>query len=218
MVKITRLVPNPGTAASAPLADILPMGCMSVMMIELDERSAWNSAKCLALIGPGGAGKSSLGIELAPLLERSLIDLDIEFNRRMGDISAYIHNNGHGKYKLANSNLARNIVDEMVAPSVLVTSSGFLTLDNPPQALDANRRLVASSYSVCLLPSRDLERAVSIILERQLARPFSGGPTKEEARIRDRYPIYAGLGDLIVFSITSSAEIARAVTRQLSEN
>lgn len=91
---------------------------------------------------------------------------------------------------------------------MLVASSGFLANDNPELALGTNKSILESSYSVCLLPSRDLEKAVHIVVERQISRPFTSGRSREEARIRERYPVYASLGDLIVFSAAPPPDIA----------
>lgn len=185
-------------------------------MVEMDERRPWNAPSILLLIGPGGAGKSSVGSELAPLLKRDRIDLDEEFRRRMGDISDFIAGESYKRYKMANSALAAEIAAEAGSPTLLIASSGFLTPDNPGPALQANRRLFESCYSVCLLPSRDLETAIEIIVERQLARPFGRGGASEEATIRLRYPIYAGLGDLVVFSAASPRNTASAIARRFS--
>lgn len=186
-------------------------------MIELCERKVWGGSNVILLIGPGGAGKSSLGVELAPLLKRRLVDLDQEFHRRIGDISAFIRNEGYDRYKLRNSELAVDIKAEALEATILVTSSGFLTDDNPQQAIWSNKSLLSECYSVCMLPSRDLELAVKTIVDRQLARPFSRNRTQEEAAIRNRYPIYARLGDLTVFSTAPSREIARAVVPLLGK-
>lgn len=185
-------------------------------MIEIDERRSWDASRNLLLIGPGGAGKSSLGIELGLLIERRPVDIDQEFVRRIGDIDAFIRDEGYQRYKSRNSRLAREITSESPSPILLVTSSGFLTPDNPEPALAGNRKLLASSYSICLLPSRDLEGAVRIIVERQLARRFARDPAREEALIRERYPIYALLGDMVVYSAAAAGAIARQVARRLS--
>lgn len=181
-------------------------------MIEFDERQPPSDTTILLLIGPGGAGKSSVGAKLAPLLNRRLIDLDQEFIRRVGDIGPFIRGEGYEAYKVRNSGLAAEIANEIAEPTLFVTSSGFLTSDNPKMALDANRKLLASAYSICLLPSRDIESSVNIIVERQLARPFSGDAAREEEIIRDRYCTYATLGDLIIFSTESANDIALAVS------
>jgi shikimate kinase len=185
-------------------------------MLEIDERRAWQNARILLLIGPGGAGKSTLGSELAPLLGRRLIDLDDEFHRRVGDISNFMASAGYERYKMQNSLLAADIAAEAVVPSLMVASSGFLTPDNPRTALKANLSLLAACYSVCLLPSRNLGHAVSVVVERQLARPFGRGRAGEEAAIRARYQVYAALGDLVVFSTASPSDIATAVARHTS--
>ncbi len=182
----------------------------------MDERSLWEPARHLLLIGPGAAGKSSLGSELQTLTQRQLFDLDIEFFRRIGDIGAFIRVEGYQQYKLRNSCLANEIITETDSPIMLVASSGFLTPDNPEPALERNKKLLAACYSICLLPSRDLEEAVEVIVQRQLARPFSCSRQRQEEVIRDRYPVYAGLGDLIVFSTAPSSEIAKTVVSHLS--
>jgi shikimate kinase len=150
-------------------------------MLEIVERRAWHDTRILLLIGPGGSGKSSLGSELAPLLGRRLIDLDEAFHRRVADIGVFLASAGYHQYKVQNSLLAAQLAAEAAVPSLLVASSGFLTPDNPWQALEANLVLLGGCYSVCLLPSRSLEDAVSVIVERQLARPFARDRAGEEA-------------------------------------
>lgn len=177
-------------------------------MIEVDKHRCWDRSQHILLIGPGGAGKSSLGIELAPLLNSFLVDLDSEFTQRVGNISRFIREEGYDSYKRRNATLAGQIVAEAANPTLLVTSSGFLTPDNPPEALAANHRLLAACYSICLLPSRNLKRAVQIIVQRQITRPFSSDWKREEATIRARYPLYFQKGDLRVFSTLSSKDTA----------
>jgi shikimate kinase len=184
-------------------------------MIDIVEHTRWEPARHLLLIGPGAAGKSSLGSELQTLMKRRLFDLDIEFLRRFGDIGVFIRDEGYQGYKLRNSLLANEITTDADSPIMLVTSSGFLTSDNPTTALKRNNELLADCYSICLLPSRDLEKAVEVIVQRQLSRPFSGNRQREEELIRDRYLLYAGLGDMMVFSTAPSSEIARSVASYL---
>ncbi len=186
-------------------------------MVELIERKPWNHAGILLLIGPGGAGKSSLGSELSPLLKRRFVDLDDEFRRRIGDITVFMRREGYERYKMQNSVLAAEITAEAVSPTLLVASSGFLTPDNPEAALKVNQSVLDACYSLCLLPDRDLERAVTVIVERQLARPFARNRASEEATIRARLPVYAHLGDLMVFSAAPSRDTASAVARHFCE-
>lgn len=184
-------------------------------MIDIEERRCWDRSQNVVLIGPGGAGKSSLGIELAPLLNHDFADLDGEFSRRIGDIGEFIRKEGYEAYKLRNSILAGQLMFELVVPTLFVTSSGFLTADNPTKALEANRRLVATRYSICLLPSRDMEQAVGAIVERQSRRAFTGDHAHEESKIRARYPAYAQEGDLLVFSMAPSSDTAKAIACRL---
>lgn len=149
------------------------------------------------------------------MLGRRLIDLDQEFLRRFGDIGEFIRQSGYQSYKVKNSALVKNTLLEAYDDILFVTSSGFLTEDNPVSAFNANDAVLSASYSVYLLPSRDIEDAVKIVVKRQLSRPFTSDRIREEQVIRERYLIYSGLGDLIVFLAAPPSDIAPAISAHL---
>ena len=75
--------------------------------------------------------------------------------------------------------------------------------------------LLEESYSICLLPSRIFEPAASIMVDRQLKRPFARTREREDEVIRARFHVYMGLGDLIVFSEASPHDIAHAIADRI---
>ncbi|MEO6239244.1 MAG: shikimate kinase [Vicinamibacterales bacterium] len=62
----------------------------------------------IRLVGPGGAGKSTIGALLAERLNVAFLDLDRHFADRLGDIGEYIGRYGYDAYAQAN-------VDEIIA-------------------------------------------------------------------------------------------------------
>jgi shikimate kinase len=181
--------------------------------IQITVRRAWSNNTLVLLVGPGGAGKSTLGRSLAPLLGRTLVDLDEAFLARVGDIGAFIRHEGYEAYKVGNSKLATALVDEMVSPALLVTSSGFLTADNPPDALAANHAVLARGYSISLMPSPDLDEAVATLVFRQMSRPFNQGASvaAHAATARARFETYMTAGDLLVCSSAPPDSVAVAL-------
>jgi shikimate kinase len=149
----------------------------------------------IALIGPGGAGKTTVGARVADQLSLPFADLDGCFNARCGDISAFIESHGYPAYARENVQTLSLLLDERGDSAVVALSSGFMTYPrdvHPHYAL--RRRCVAESRTTfVLLPSLDYEACVTETVRRQLRRPFARPAAREEAVIRERFPIYSGL-------------------------
>ena len=146
------------------------------------------------LVGPGGAGKTTIGAALAQRLGVRFGDLDAEFTARHGDISAYLDAHGYEAYAAQNVGVYLDLVSP-VRLDIVALSSGFLTYpDSIHPAYRALRQRVASSPSTfVLLPSVNIEACVSEIVRRQLRRPFARSAEREEQVIRERFVAYFGL-------------------------
>lgn len=81
--------------------------------------------RVIHLVGPGGAGKSTVGRSLAQRLGVAFLDLDEQFMARAGDISAYLDAHGYEAYAAEN---VRAYLDASIAQdAVFALSSGFMT-------------------------------------------------------------------------------------------
>ena len=72
----------------------------------------------IRLIGPGGAGKSTIGALLAERLDIAFLDLDRHLVGRVGDISEYIGRHGYDDY-------ARENVEASEAGNLLIHFQGL---------------------------------------------------------------------------------------------
>jgi shikimate kinase len=66
----------------------------------------------VTLIGPGGAGKSTVGAVLAEQLAATFVDLDQRFGARAGNISKYINCFGYQAYARENVETYRSLMHE----------------------------------------------------------------------------------------------------------
>jgi shikimate kinase len=148
------------------------------------------------LIGPGGAGKTTIGYALAERLRARFVDLDAEFASRHGDISHYLDTHGYERYACQNVALFSRFVDGPCQPDVVALSSGFMAYpdDVHPDYQRWRQQVAFSPRTFVLLPSFQLETCVKEIVRRQLERPFARSAEREEQVIRARFPIYSGLG------------------------
>jgi shikimate kinase len=81
----------------------------------------------IRLIGPGGAGKSTIGALLAERLNVPFLDLDRHLAGRVGDISEYINRHGYDTYARENVEAYCSLFRGGIRPDVLALSSGFMT-------------------------------------------------------------------------------------------
>ena len=171
------------------------------------------------LVGPGGAGKSTVGSELASRLDLPFIDLDLEFTEQVGDISHHIDHLGYHSYASENVRLCLSI---LATPrhGVMALSSGFMTYaESVHPAYPALRSGICKSPTTfVLLPSLDLEACVDEIVRRQVARAIGRRPEREEAVIRERYAIYIAIPATKSETLVPVTEIVEQMIAQLPPN
>jgi shikimate kinase len=147
------------------------------------------------LVGPGGAGKSTIGALLAESLEVTFLDLDRHFSGMVGDISEYIGRHGYDVYARQNIETYCSLFRGRHRPGVVALSSGFMTYarDIHPEYLRVHRELEQHPNTFVLLPSLDRDVCVAETVRRQTARPFGRSSVKEAAVIRARFEIYMAM-------------------------
>ncbi|WP_194207414.1 shikimate kinase [Superficieibacter sp. 1612_C1] len=170
------------------------------------------------LIGPGGAGKSSVGKTLSGILGYTAIDLDDEFCERIMNIREYIALNGYESYIEQNSALLNKLLIEYSGHSALfILSSGFLSTDIRADIVNDNKRVVRENgISVLIMPSPNYDEALNCILDRQLNRGLSLFKEKEEEKFSQRFHEYIEMGDLQIFSMEKPDRIAEKIANELS--
>jgi shikimate kinase len=149
----------------------------------------------IRLIGPGGAGKSTIGALLAERLDVPFLDLDRHLAGRVGDLGEYIGRYGYDAYARENVEAYCSLSAGGIRPDVVALSSGFMTYasDAHLEYRRVRRELVECAQTFVLLPSLDRELCVAETVRRQVARPFGRSPEREEAVIRSRFEIYKAL-------------------------
>jgi shikimate kinase len=151
-----------------------------------------NGPEKIRLVGPGGAGKSTIGALVAERLEIAFVDIDRHFASRLGDISKYIGRYGYDVYARENVEAYCSLSRGATRPEVVALSSGFMTysFDIHPEYSRLRRDLEQHPNTFVLLPSLDRDVCIAESVRRQIARPFGRSAAKEEAVIQARFEVY----------------------------
>lgn len=169
------------------------------------------------LIGPGGAGKSTVAPHLAALLDVPCHDLDAHFTAAHGDVDAFIAARGYGAYAAANVEVYLDCVP--AGAGVAALSSGFMTYPpaTHPRYAALRHDIACAPTTVVLLPALALEPCVAVTVRRQVGRG-AGRTTaaRAEAKIRERFPIYAALPARKVATASPPAVVAAEVAAALA--
>jgi hypothetical protein len=124
---------------------------------------------------------------------------------------------GYQAYAHKNVDVYRSTAAEA---GVMALSSGFMTYDEEvhPNYLEIRAAIADSPTTFVLLPSLDLETCVAEIVRRQTRRPLGLVVSREEAKIRERFPVYMALPALKVTTLQAPDAIVSEIINVLQRN
>jgi shikimate kinase len=176
------------------------------------------SISMIQLIGPGGAGKSTVGAALATRLASPFCDLDRAFERRRAGIDTFIGAHGYDAYARENVAVYLEVAPHLL-DAVLALSSGFMVYAPAlhPAYATVRKTITRSPATVVLLPSLDCETCVAETVRRQLGRPFGRrDAAREEAVIRERFEQYMELPAIKVETMHPAPDVAAVIHARLA--
>jgi len=161
------------------------------------------------LVGPMGAGKTTIGRQLAQSLGLEFEDSDLEIQRRTGvDIPTIFEYEGEQGFR----NRERQVVDELSARDGLVLATGGGVVMDPD-----NRRHLASRGTVVYLycsPEQQYERTYKDRNRPLLHTDDPLSRLRELLAVRD--PLYRQVADLVVSTERrSTSAVARDILERL---
>lgn len=159
------------------------------------------------LIGPPGAGKSTIGRRVAQALELELLDTDVAIERSTGrTIPEIFSHDGEPAFRA---------IEEQVVANALATHTGIVSLGGGSILSERTRALLASEIVVYL------EISVAEGLRRtgaNTARPLLAGPdprAKYQNLMRIRRPLYRSAATIRIR--TDGRSPARVVTQVVAK-
>ena len=149
--------------------------------------------KHLVLVGLPGAGKSSVGRELAGRLNRGFIDLDLYIERSFGkSVVEIFASGGEAAFRDAEADVSRSVWE--MPPSVIAPGGGWLFNPGTTAHLLDRSRIIYLRVS----PDAAIRRMGRGIRRRPLLRSAADPYQAMRALFEARGPRYESAADLIV--------------------
>ena len=164
------------------------------------------------LIGPMGAGKSTVGKQLATTLGRPFFDIDHEIVKSTGaDIQWIFDMEGEEGFRLRESKVLSSVIDSH-SSAVIATGGGIILRASNRKVMSATGRVVYLSATKAQLyerTKRDKKRPLLQVTDRRAV-------IDELFDLRD--PLYRSLADIIFTSGSIQMQrVANDIVEQLSQ-
>jgi shikimate kinase len=167
----------------------------------------------IALVGPRGAGKSTVGRLLARALDRPFVDLDVEVEGRVGaSIAELLARHGEPGFRDLEARALRDALAG-VPPPVVATGGGAPLRPTSRALLAEEARVVYLAAAPEVLAARVAADPLSSARRPALA---PGGPLEEaRALVAARDPVYREVAEVVVDASGPPEEVVRAIVAAL---
>lgn len=171
------------------------------------------SEQHIFLVGPMGAGKTSVGRQLAGLLHRPFVDVDAEIESRCGaDIQWIFDMEGEAGFRKRETKVLGDIVTNSVS-SVIATGGGVVMTEENRKILQSSGQVIYLSVSKEQLYER---------MRRDKSRPLLQVENREQViddLIELRDPLYREVADVVFAAEAGSAyRVAKVLLDELSKH
>ena len=167
-----------------------------------------NSPRNIFLVGPMGAGKSTVGRQLAKSLDKQFLDCDRELEERTGaSISLIFEVEGEEGFRRRE----RDMLDELTARSGIVLATG----GGAVLACENRARLRSRGFAIYLDAPLDLLAERTSRDRSRLLLDTPDARATIERILGERDPLYRQVADLVVKIHHGTA---RSVVREILEN
>jgi shikimate kinase/3-dehydroquinate synthase len=154
----------------------------------------------IVLIGFMGAGKTTLGRELATRLDRAFLDLDQAIEERAGKtIPELFEERGEEGFRRIEAHAVR-VALSGPEPGVIALGGGAVTTPE-------NREAISGAFTML----RDVDLRTAWIRVRHSSRPLAQDEQRFRALYEERQPIYREVADAVVTDIESAVLAAAGV-------
>ena len=166
-----------------------------------------NTRNCIVLVGMPGAGKSTLGVVLAKILNKDFVDADLVIQKRCGEtLQRVIDRDGSEAFL----ELENAVLCDLQADNAIIATGGSAVYS--PQAIDHLRTLGPIVYLEISYESL-MDRLVDLQERGVVMR--NGVSMSLRDLYEERQPLYEACADLVVnvddLSITAAARKVAAV-------
>ncbi len=164
------------------------------------------------LVGPMGAGKSTIGRQLARVLDAQFIDSDREIELRTGvDIPLIFELEGETGFRKRE----HEVIDELTArPDIVLATGGGAVLD--PQ----NRRNLSSRGNVIYLQTSVNQQLQRTSRDRNRPLLQTENPREKlEQLLAERDPLYREIADIVIETDGCKVrDVVQKITRSVEES
>lgn len=165
----------------------------------------------VALIGIPGSGKSTVAVKLGELLDRPVIDFDVEIERRTGKtVTRIFAEEGEDGFRELERQVTRSLVD--TPPSVLAPGGGWVTRQEVVDLIRAQTMLVW----LAVTPGAALRRMGARVASRPLL--MKGDPRLVlAALLAERLPYYEAADATVDTEVIGAQQVAERVAALASD-